>query len=334
MTASPLAKGLFQRAIGQSGGLFEPLDLAAEFKLAGAEQEGQDFARNAGVASLRDLRQKPAADLMKVPFSTHLIIDGYALPRAPYDVYRKGQQNDVALLVGSNADEGQLMIAGRTITVANYAQELARDFPSFLVALAAPQPGTTAAQARAAAATFEKDMRFRWDMWTWACLGAQPGKRKVFCYEFSRVPPYSVGDKYFGMGASHGMEMPYVFVHLDQMPLAWTAQDRTLASTMAAYWTNFARSGDPNGAGLPLWPEFRTANQRVLELGAEIKPMPVPDANALHRIGRVYATARFVMRNTDLLGFGALVVAVALVGGLVARFRRRTARNAKQIATS
>ena len=64
-TASPLARGLFQRAIGESGGLFEPLDLAAEFKLAGAEQEGQDFAKEAGAATLRELRQKPAGELMK-----------------------------------------------------------------------------------------------------------------------------------------------------------------------------------------------------------------------------------------------------------------------------
>ena len=322
LVASPLAKGLFQRAIGQSGGLFEPLDLFPNFKLEEAEQAGQDFVKRAGAKDLRELRLKPAVELMKTPFDTHLIVDGHALTQAPYDAYRKGEENPVALLVGSNADEGRTFLANRTITVANYTQQLGQDVPAFLVRLTAPKPGTTDEQARTAAAAFEGDIRFRWDMWTWARLGAQAGKAKVFSYEFTQVPPYRAGDKHFGWGASHGTEMPYVFDHLDQTPLAWTSEDRALASTMASYWTNFAKTGDPNGAGLPTWPQFAGSDQQFMQLGAEIKPAMLRDEAALRRINRIYATARFAAQNFYVLIFAAVLVATLLVGAVVTRWRR------------
>ncbi len=292
LATSPLAKGLFQRAIGESGGLFEPINLAPGFKLPGAEQDGKAFASRAGATTLAELRQRPATELMKTPFGAHLIVDGFALTQSPYDAYRKGEQNDVALLLGSNRDEGQAFIAARTITVENFTQELERDFPDVLVRSIGPQPGTTDLQARASAAAFERDMRFRWDMWTWVRLGTNAGRSKVFFYEFSRVPPYRAGDKYFGWGASHGMEMQYVFDHLDQTPLPWTIQDRRLASDMSAYWTNFAKSGDPNGPGLPFWPEVKSSSQQVMQLGNDIKPEVLQDADALERIDRVYDGAR------------------------------------------
>ena len=292
LATSPLAKGLFQRAIGESGGLFEPINLAPGFKLPGAEQDGKAFASRAGATTLAELRQRPATELMKTPFGAHLIVDGFALTQSPYDAYRKGEQNDVALLLGSNRDEGQAFIAARTITVENFTQELERDFPDVLVRSIGPQPGTTDLQARASAAAFERDMRFRWDMWTWVRLGTNAGRRKVFFYEFSRVPPYRAGDKYFGWGASHGMEMQYVFDHLDQTQLPWTIQDRRLASDMSAYWTNFAKSGDPNGPGLPFWPEVTSSSPRVMQLGNDIKPEALQNDDALERIDRVYDGAR------------------------------------------
>ena len=292
LATSPLAKGLFHRAIGESGGLFEPMQLAAEFTLPGAEQEGRAFAARAGDTTLAALRRRSATDLMKTPFAAHLIVDGYALPQSPYDAYRKRQQNDVALLLGSNADEGRLFLAGRTITVENFTQELERDFPAFLVRAIGPRPGATDSQAGASAAAFEREMRFRWDMWTWARLAANAGRSEVFFYQFSRVPPYRAGDKYFGWGASHGMEMPYVFDHLSQQPLAWTVQDHRLALAMSTYWTNFAKFGDPNGTGLPSWPEFKSSSEQVMQLGDEIEPEALQDEDALKRIDSVYAGAR------------------------------------------
>src|SRR6185312_9007185 len=92
LTASPLTEGLFQRAIGESGGLFEPLELLPELALPGAEQQGQRFAAHAGAATIEALRALPADQLEQVSFGPALILDGYALPQDPYGVYRAGRQ--------------------------------------------------------------------------------------------------------------------------------------------------------------------------------------------------------------------------------------------------
>ncbi len=328
LVTSPLTKGLFQQAIGQSGGLFEPMDIAPDFKLAGAEQDGAYFASEAKAHSISDLRKMPAAELMKVSFDPHLIIDGYALPTSPYEAYQKGQQNPVSILIGSNADEGQAFIAGHTITRANFRQELGHSFPDVLVRLIGPEPGASDAQARASAAAFERDMRFRWDMWTWAKLGADAHAGKVFLYRFSRTPPYQPGDKYFGWGASHGMEMPYVFDHLEQQALPWTAQDHQLAATMTSYWTNFAKTGDPNGPGLPVWSPFDSSSASVMQLGDRIAAAPMDDTQSLRKIDRVYATARFVLGHVYLLGAAIMALVLATIVAIVMRLRRRWRRAA------
>ena len=115
--------------------------------------------------------------------------------------------------------------------------------------------------------------------------------RKYVYYQFSRTPPYLSGNRYYGLGATHGMEMPYVFDHLDEQDVPWTAKDRELAAVLPEYWTNFARNGDPNGAGLPVWPSFRESRDKVMFLGAELRAEAIPGQRNLGRIDRVYATA-------------------------------------------
>jgi para-nitrobenzyl esterase len=328
LITSPLARGLFQRAIGQSGGLFEPLELAPDFKLAGAEETGRQFVARSGAASLTALRSRAAGELLKTPFNPHAIIDGYVLKESPHDAYRQHQQNPVPLLIGSNADEGQFFIAGRTITVKNFAEELDGSFPSFLVRLIGPKPGATDADARAAAAAFHRDLRFRWDMRAWARLAAEDERNPVFYYEFKRAPPYPGDSKYAGMGATHGAEMAYVFDHLDQQSVPWTPKDRVLAATMSTYWTNFAKSGDPNGAGLPPWPRFGASGDKLMSLGETIEPQSIPNEGNLKRIDRVYATVGFVLRNARvLLAIGAFVLLGLLTAIVLKVIRMRNRRS-------
>jgi len=321
LTSSPLAKGLFQRAIGQSGGLFEPLAIVPGYSLAGAQAEGVDFVRRTGAKTIEQLREMPVAELLEVPFDPHLVIDGVALKGSPYDVYANNGQNNVDILVGYNAAEGQYFLHGKSITTENYTQTLSEDFPPILVRLLAPRAGNDNRSARAAAAAFEGDARFRWDMWTWARLAARMGSKHVYLYEFTRAPPFASDSRYFGMGATHGMEMPYVFGNLDSAAAAWTSGDRQLADAMQEYWTNFARTGDPNGAGLPRWPDFRSSLQ-VMMLGDQIEAKAVPDAESLRRIDRFYRVARAGAEHPLAALSLAIVLVMVFLGGAGFAYRR------------
>lgn len=308
LIASPLAEGLFQRAIGQSGGIFEPVEFDPSFTPDGAAEAGARFAARAGATTIAELRAMPAENLLEIPFHPQFNIDGLALTKSPYDAYAANEHNDVDILVGANADEGQWFLAETDVTVTTFNDVLTRTFPGWLVWFVGAKPGADDAAARASAAAFETDMRFRWDMWAWA-RHAAAGRRKVYFYQFSKAPPFREGDPYFGLGATHGMEMPYVFDHLDQQAVAWTAKDRELASAIPSYWTNFAKTGDPNGDRLPRWPEFAAGSDQVMNLGEEIGPVSIPDRDRLQRIDNIYRVARFVAHNT----IGAIASALAAV---------------------
>jgi len=304
LCASPLAAGLFRRAIGQSGGLFEPLEVAPEFALAGAEQEGVSFAARLGAPSLAALRAKPAADIVAARFSPHAVIDGRLLREPPYDALAAGRGCDADILVGSNEEEGLSFLAGRTVTAANLSDLLGEDFPPLIVSLIGPKAPADDAVAKAAYVAFESDMRFGWDMLAWARLHAKAGRGKTFLYRFAHVPPGADG-------AHHGAEMAYVFGH--PLNAAWGESDRRLSDAMAAYWTNFAKDGDPNGTGLPAWPAFTAAREDAMLIDGAMRAGPLPNARDLDAIGWLYATVRFVLANPYAAGGGAIVAVLALL---------------------
>jgi para-nitrobenzyl esterase len=115
----------------------------------------------------------------------------------------------------------------------------------------AAYPHASNTEAQTARLNFERDLRFGWDMWTWARLQAASGHHLVFVYSFRQQPPFPKGSIYEGWGASHFAELWYVFDHLNQEPWQWSNGDRTLAREISTYWVNFARSGDPNGRPCP-----------------------------------------------------------------------------------
>lgn len=294
LMVSPLAKNLFQRAIGQSGGLFEPRQLAPGYEIDAAEQDGAAYMKSLGVTSLAALRALPAADLLKRPFSavSHPVIEPVVLPETPYEAFVRSRQNDVPLLVGSNEEEVRSLVEDLdATTAATYGTEIVKHWGELPQALYDAYPHATDAEARQARLDFERDLRFGWDMWTWARLAAAHSKNPVFYYHFAHKPPYPRNSIYGGWGASHFSELWYMFDHLNQEPWPWTPADRRVATDMSDYWVNFAKTGDPNGPGLPDWPGFRDTGQ-VLQIDDVTMAAPVAGLVSLARFDAVYAMIR------------------------------------------
>jgi para-nitrobenzyl esterase len=295
LMASPRAKGLFQRAIGESGGLFEPLQLAPSYLLANAERDGEKYVASLGVASLEELRRLPAARLTGGSDAggvTHPVIEPYLLPSAPYEAFASGHQNDVPLLIGSNAEEARSLTDVSHTTAATFAADIEHSFGQLPPAIIAAYPHATDDAARSARLDLERDLRFGWDMWAWARLQVTTGGKPVYYYSFRQRPPFPLGSTYAGWGASHFAELWYVFDHLNQAPWRWSPADRALARDMSAYWSNFARSGDPNGRGLPAWPAFTNASARVLYLGDPVSVAGVANLDSLTILDGVYTSVR------------------------------------------
>ncbi len=235
------------------------------------------------------------------------IIDRYVVPEEPYAAFAAGRQNDVPILIGSNADEARPLIAGNNVRLATFAEDIGEDWGSKVVRSLAEEylknyPATTDREAREARARFERDLRFGWDMWTWARMQAKTGQAKVFSYYFAHLPPYPPGSTFADWGAGHWAELRYVFDHLSQELWAWTDADRALANLMATYWTNFAKSGDPNGDGLPVWPNFTTNRERVLHFNGSTTVGGVANLEWLRRLDLRYIGLRGTTKPLEKQG--------------------------------
>jgi para-nitrobenzyl esterase len=293
LMSSPLAKGLFRRAIGESGGLFEPLQLAPKFLLANAERDGEKYAASLGATSVEELRKLPAAKLTGDGGGiVHPVIGPYVLPVSPYEAFAAGQQSDVPVLLGSNAEEARALTDVSHVKAATFDSDLEHSFGQLPPALAAAYPHGTDKEAQQARLDFERDLRFGWDMWAWARLQAGTGKAPVYYYSFRQRPPFPAGSVYEGWGASHFAELWYVFDHLDQSPWRWTKADRQVAEEVSSYWVNFAKSGNPNGSGLPAWPAFTNASGRVLYIEDPVTVGGVANIDSLKVFDAVYTSVR------------------------------------------
>jgi para-nitrobenzyl esterase len=248
LIVSPLARGLFHRAIIHSGNAPGNLHDRARMEALGGE-----FAARLGAATPVAMRAKSVADVLAAAKKNtgrigegtqdHLFVDGYVLPEMPYRVFTAGRQHNVPLMAGTTRDEDRVFLAGVT---------------SVVQAMAVIQPRT-------------------------------------YSYEFRRLPDYAGSNN---LGVFHGVELPYVFRYFPPV-LRFDAADERLSDLMIGYWTRFARTGDPNGDGAPLWPAYDRSGRHVQALDAQTSR---PQSPGLHIAADQSRT--IALRFTPVAGSG------------------------------
>jgi para-nitrobenzyl esterase len=262
--ATPLAKGLFQRAIGESGGQFTRIATLAE-----AERNGVAFASDKGSA-IKALRALPAEQLAAAQtFRTGVNVDGYVLPGDVRTIFAQKQQSNVPVIVGSNANEWTTLSnpAQFPKTMEEYRKRVEVEYSGMVNEYDAVYPAKTDADIAEAVLAVGRDRTFTLEMRTWARMVTAAGAR-AFVYQFSHVPPSPRAKEW---GAYHASEISYVFGNLRNPTFTYTDVDRTLSDRMSSYWVNFATTGDPNGKGLPVWTPYDAANEPYLDLGDAVQ---------------------------------------------------------------
>jgi para-nitrobenzyl esterase len=282
--ASPLARGLFAKAIGESGGALGGPGLATPSREA-LEQRNVAFAQSAfNTSKLADLRKLSADDILKAatakttppPPRFWPNVDGYFLPDSVASIYDAGKQARVPLLAGWNADEvrGQVLLAKTKPTAASFAATAQTDFGDSAQKFLALYPAGGDDEALVAAGDYASDRFIAYSTWRWLEAQATTGSAPVYRYRFDLGSPGDKNHKAI-LGAFHSDDIGYVFNTLDSRPEAvWRPEDRKLADQIGAYWTNFARTGNPNATGLPDWPIYKPEQWQVMHLDANSEAKP------------------------------------------------------------
>jgi para-nitrobenzyl esterase len=262
--ASPLAQDLIAGAIGESGALLGMTPLPS---LAEAERMGQRLALQLRAASPAQLRALPAAELLAAtgrPDAPRFgaVVDGHVLPQAPAAIYAAGRQARVPLLAGWNSAEGSArsILAGAVLDAP--AGKGATPDDQFRTALRALYRDKADAARQAYAGEVERAARelasdrfIGFGTWRWIDLHARTGGQPVYRYYYIQPRPATTAGGPAADGAGHSVEIEYVLGNLDGNPVyAWTAEDRAVSRQAQAYFANFIKTGNPNGAGLAQWP--------------------------------------------------------------------------------
>ncbi len=258
---SPLAKGLFRRAIIMSGGVLYGINT-----LAIAESRGRKLLSELGAPFIAALRDMPATRIVahigrNFVYGLYGATDGWVLPQSPIEMLATGQVNGAEVMLGSTANEGTALLRPATPeSLRNFATS---NFGPQTDPIAALYPATDAASATAAQDQLFSDYQAAMPRVVAGLIEGQG--HPAWIYHFNRPAP---GSDPVTIGAFHGSELVYVFASQSTVDRPWEDSDRQLSDVMSSYWVNFAATGNPNGPGLPDWPGYDEATRHVQDLGA------------------------------------------------------------------
>ena len=262
LCTSPLAKGLFRRAVMESSTVASVEPPHSFRTMDEALESGRELKARHGAADVAALRALPAEKLVgEADTQHHMTIDGYALTETPYESYRRGVHNEKAILHGYNSEESGPFVMFSQAGLKDYQERIRRYFKEYADEVLAIYPASTDAEARAWWAEIYGAVFFDYPHYCLNRLAVENGI-PVWEYYFSR----SNGR----LGPWHSGEEVYCYGNIPEGSKLYDTRDRELSAQMLRFWANFSASGDPNGAGLPVW-EQNTSSSRLMGFGSETK---------------------------------------------------------------
>ena len=252
--------------------------------LAEAEAAGVKSAETLKAASLAELRMRPAEEILRASRAVGPVVDGVFYPKDPAVLYARGEQNRVAIIAGSNKDEGTFFL--QPTTAASWTERAERRFGDKAADYLMLYPATNDEVATRSQYDAFRD-ELAWVGRNYARLQSKVGA-KAYLYYFTHEPPGPPLWPARASGATHGGEAQFIWHNLIA-DRPWRDLDRTVADTLQAYWINFAKKGDPNGPGLPTWRRHDGSTEaRAMQLGDVAELAPAPDAAKLAFYQRWY----------------------------------------------
>tara|TARA_X000000950_G_scaffold288457_1_gene405339 strand:- start:34756 stop:36372 length:1617 start_codon:yes stop_codon:yes gene_type:complete len=277
LMVTPSAQDLFDKAIMQSGGIW---GLTPYMKtLEEAENWGEDFLSGLGAETLEEARALDLDVLSQLPweyaYSLQPIADGVLTPETTGDAFLTGQQSDQDIIIGWTREEAGRFFAGETTEeevrawfvedFGDAGEALFEDWYEYtgdlnMAQVAAASGGIGQGSLVEAAVQLEKTPN-------------------VYVFRFDTAPPTEDGATY---GAVHGVDVGYTFNYFPE-PVEWRSSDYELSETLIDFWTNFAKTGDPNGEGLPAWPAYDPQTPEVMSFADPVQAIELTEFDLIMR---------------------------------------------------